>query len=804
MQISNLEPLTYGMTINTNSTFNLKQLSLDFPLDKNLPGFVSKSYFTKDFGYSFPAKGPIPKFFKCLYCKNVGTDYHNINCEKPLDSSLILNETTDDYPGAKRGASYDLIVVKSGQKKAATKGINRRDELVYDCLDLRYKYVNENESVIRIYGNGNINLTAVPFTNEEFPEIIAGKVKINTEFIKKKYLLLAQFNIFPKTQKENTMVNLNVLNINLTLPYFKIKQGPVEYFKADDDYYIVEKYNYNSGENYSRSGKITNPYILFVLIDPENKSIKTTVQIYRRGAIQLKSSYANKKNPEGSLELPVLTKVYVFLKKLINNINEQSNNNLLVSEVILKKPKINNLVDGKQPQKCQNRKGTNPGEGDKRPIPYSFYGTCPIPGQYVPPRGTLRSDGKYEPCCMELKETGKDSKKRFKNIILNGYPDAEASTFDEPTPVYGDSAVYAPGTKIVESRSFPGLNQLSKEQLISYLNDYGYINEYALFNKKGKRVQFRKLQALTLNTFSKLSKYSYVISPIYNNTINCLLSIDQSGKSYFLNKSGEISETGVGDFPELAGTVIDCYVLPFENPQVYFIDIKSLKNEDVTKKEFYSQESKNTRFNDLKYCFDLLKTNSVININLNLDLNIIGGAQYYTTRENVTGLLFIPYKDGYYSVNTMIWSDTEHEYNNTISLNVKHLNKNRWVVSYNGQNINQTLLPQGDNNDIEIPVSFVSKNNINNGDIVLFRINIKQTDFVIENRKPLTALEKLDAHINDFSDVISVLQSIQTPIPISLFQNINVNPPGFILGNQLYYQTQITEPLKVSTITTVL
>ena len=57
------------------------------------------------------------------------------------------------------------------------------------------------------------------------------------------------------------------------------------------------------------------------------------------------------------------------------------------------------MVDGKQPQKCHNRTGTV-GSGEVRPVPYSFYGVCPMPGYRV--IGLKRDDGLYEPCCKKL------------------------------------------------------------------------------------------------------------------------------------------------------------------------------------------------------------------------------------------------------------------------------------------------------------------------------------------------------------------------------------------------------------------
>jgi len=199
VDISNLVPLTYSMLITTDSTFNLKDLATNFPIDNTLPGFVSKSYFTNGWAYTFPPKGPIPIHFKCLYCKNKGPENHDIHCERPLNSSLILSETTDQYPGAKVGSAYDMIVVKSGQKKVSSK--SSRNEIFYDVLQLFYENEDKTKTTIKVPSNGNINISFASFTNEALPEIIAKKLNINL-VSKKKYFILAQFNIFPKSQNK--------------------------------------------------------------------------------------------------------------------------------------------------------------------------------------------------------------------------------------------------------------------------------------------------------------------------------------------------------------------------------------------------------------------------------------------------------------------------------------------------------------------------------------------------------------------------------------------------------------------------
>ena len=104
-------------------------------------------------------------------------------------------------------------------------------------------------------------------------------------------------------------------------------------------------------------------------------------------------------------------------------------------------------------------------------------------------------------------------------------------------------------------------------------------------------------------------------------------------------------------------------------------------------------------------------------------------------------------------------------------------------------------MQQGPQNDIEIPIAF-SKRYLSGSGIVLFKINLKKTDYTIEQRKPFTPLEILDQQINTYSEVITVLESINNPIPRSVFTELTT-PPGFVLDRFAYYFNGIGEKLKI-------
>ena len=77
----------------------------------------------------------------------------------------------------------------------------------------------------------------------------------------------------------------------------------------------------------------------------------------------------------------------------------------------------------------------------------------------------------------------------------------------------------------------------------------------------------------------------------------------------------------------------------------------------------------------------------------------------------------------------------------------------------------------------------------------MFRINLRKTDFKIENRRPFIPLEVLDQQINTYDEVVSILESINNPISRATF-----TPEGFLFNGKLYMFTQLQEPLTVRSV----
>ena len=885
--ISKLSFTTYSALINNIDLFkeksvkseysflNVSKLAENFPLDitldsENIPGytnkppgppaFISKSYYqsTPEFAYNYPPKGPIETYFQCVFCEKTGPNYHTVTCKRPFESSLILTQEGESKFNYTEGTSYKLVVKKRGQRKVVSGSI--KSEIFADNLEILFENQNKALTTIRIAKNGSINIISNNWNNVDLPEKIIAKINksnaLNVSEYQKiypgltkleidpaisySYLISAQFNLYPENEKDQKFINLELLNNNLwnsTSLFKKTIKGDTVFMISQDNYYSVNGYRYNSGNITSKSNKQTNPFIQFTL---NINFFKINVMIYKRGSVQIRASYIKSKNIDRKVNVlgkTILTKVYTFLKELFDGIIEYSNSlgySIIVS--VLDKPKkgIPNLYDSKQPQKCQDR-----GTRKVRPVPYSFYGKCPIPGYYIPPRGTQRDDrvlnkdgtlGDYkrEPCCTILTETGldkagkplekvlstgksPDTLKRYQKILKNGYPDGE---FDETVPEPDNlSAVFIPGTKILESRKFKGLNSFSEDFLINCINEAGYIGEPTIFSEKKddfttfKNEIFKKYSVLTgttdliiqgassLTNFKNFTKHAYIITPIFKDTLNVLLFFDNLGKSYFINLNKDVSETGIPIIKELANTLVEGYLYPFTSPDYIFypVDIIYFKNVNISQTNYFIPGKRNGRFDNLMYTVS--KISSIPNLELSIetlfDLDIVNYSKNFLMDPDTIGLLYIPFDSGYQikktNKNLMLWTDTKKEI--LIALNVNDGLK----LSIDGKSIPEDLLPQ---KKLSLPKKF----KINNGDLVLFKINFNITDYTINGDKPLVPLEIINYKINDYSDVINILESIKTPISRNILKVIeNSRFPdtvGFTYKSKYYMLIDPNQPLE--------
>jgi hypothetical protein len=840
--ISQLKPLQYSMLINKDkanksTVLDLKKLVEEFRLDiksnyepKQLPAFISKTYYEiqnlnkvdkSDFSYNYPPEGPIETDFMCLYCKKVGPSYHDTYCKRPFKSSLVLDKPSSRFPGAEKSTPYDLLVKKAGQKKVVSKHI--RSEKFTDSVQIKYENVWEQNTEIRISRNGTINIISAAIGDTTLDTFIVSRIN-ETSAVKTppfkinpsqsyRYLVGAQFNLFPEELNKDFIINLNTINNNLwKLPLFKsTNNGKPVFTISDGTFYYVSDYNYNSGEQYSRSNKLTNPFIQFHLIGPGLPNIKIHVQIYVRGSVQLKASYVDANDRSVPLDYFVLEDTYTFLKELFDALivySHESEYDIIESEIKSQKKfeDVPNMVPGnyglptekaiKKPKMCHNR--GKAGGHDLRPVPYSFSGVCPEPGYYVAPRGIKRPDGKYEPCCYKIKKDGQDSKKRINQMLINGYPDLMAATYGESVPFHGtaarnfkdsDSAVFIPGTKIIENRGFPGLKSLSKEQLISCIRDRGQIRKPSVFDliklsTKLPPMNFEKIK--TLSSMEIFTKENFMVTPVNNETIRVKLYFDANGKSYFINMFGDISESKISPIPELGQTIIDGYLYPFpEQFTFYPFDITLYLKKEISGLDFFKERF--AYLNEAIQTINLAKKK--LSVELTFDLNIISGSRnYLESLPDITGLLFIPYT----GKNLRIWNDVQQSF--TIDLDISFIADNRWkILDRGGIKIKNDLYKKGDNTIIELPIKF-TKFLKGTTPTVLFKINLNKITLKVVEKNPFLPIEQIEGPVSSYDEINAILESIKNPITRETF----TNPNGFELNGKVYTFQGIGKPLKAS------
>jgi len=853
--ISEFIPLTYSMLINNidiikqkkvkseYSFLNLQKLVENFKLDSH---FISKSYYQSnpEFAYNDPPLGPIEPYFECMFCNQDGPHNHLQNCTRPFESSLYLtSEGTNIYTSYEEGTPYSLVKVKRGQKKVVSKSL--KTDKYTDSVTITYSDVNGKECIIRISKNGSINVISAGIGNKKLPNEIINKInetgslnlanysKIypgSTSFkidpnLSYKYLFFGQFNLYPKDLQKKFYINLGALNLNLwgsgSIFKRKINKENVFVLPDKDIFYYITDYEVNLGDKLSKSNKLTNSFIKFNM---RIQNFKINVQIYKRGSVQMKMSYIDSKEfSRSELNLKNLEEAAAFLEELLTTLiinSSKTSMPIIVNEIEIIKKGIHNMVDGRQPKVCANRSGL-------RPVPYSFYGECPTSDMYVRPEGKSRGDGTFEPCCYKLKTGGQDSNDRYMDILLNGYPDKLASHFNEYIPDPDNkSAVFKPGTKTIESRRFKGLNEFTKDELLSCIEDSGYIRKKTTFDtylsfkdqilsdytslSGFKKLPFQGSVAMTINTSKKLTENAYILTPINEEAINVILYFNQFGESYFININRDVSESSLPAIDELQNTIIEGYLYPYPEEFIFYpIDILYLRGNNIMENPFLGK-LKESRYNSLLYAINIIKSheedsNLQIEINDRFDLNIIQGANNYLTNTSmfgdISGLLFIPIDSSYFpktlNKNLLLWTDTKKFSNLMLTLNVFYKSGNRWEVKINSKSIPLNLLPQ-ENGTIEIPVKFVNKNNVVDGDIILFEINLN-INGSINTKKPLKVIQKTDEQINDYSDIVNILQSIQTPISKSVFTNITEEGSyiGITIGDKFYYISELRKPLGV-------
>jgi len=839
--IGELELLTYSNILNNidknsipkgqseYSFFDLEQLVKKFKLDITIeegityykkPAFISKSYYRSkpEYSYNYP-RIPIPTFFECSHCGQ--TKFHSIECLKPFESSLYLLESGSEKYKYPEGTPYIIAVKKRGQKKIYSSSV--KVDRFTDNVQLIYEYPNDNKCTIRIAKNGSINIISASLDDLLLPDLIIDKLNetgvLNLEEYQREYpgknkffidyqlstvsFLFAQFNLYPREYKNSFFINLGSLN-----------QILIKYTKELG----MKNYLYNSGDKLSRSNKQTNPFISFKLI---NNSNETSVLVYKRGAVQIRISKL--KNPDIQHNIKLMYEEYYLLSDFFRKIITYSPEQIIYSDSsksLESKKKIRNTIDSKEPKLCQDRKNNK-----IRPVPYSFYGKCPQQGYWVDPIGLLRPDGLYEPCCKRISKvnTGKLTNSKIREYLLNGFTGTTEYRIPDPDNL---SAVYSPGTKSIESRTFKGLKSFNVDQLISCIENNGYVKDQDVFDKYSsfksrildslsKFTKYKKQEpvALTSITFKNFTSNKYIITPINRDSLSVLFYFDNYGDSYFININEDVSQSSLPSNQDMENTLIEGYLYPYPDELIFYpIDILFYKGVDLTSKE-YLNNSRDSRFNYLINSINIIRESGLSESSLDIqfdnrfDQNIIQGGKYYLTDEDqfgeISGLLYIPlnqkYTPGIINKQLLQWNDTSVLSSSEINLQVflNNLSESLFNVTIDSKEIPESLLPTI-NGFIKIPKMFLSKNKVNSGDFILFRINIDKFN-KIDTKYPLIPISKIDQKIQEYQEVINILESIVDPLSRNTFLDIeNSGRLSFNVNGDSYFFNGIDKPFTYS------
>jgi hypothetical protein len=376
-------------------------------------------------------------------------------------------------------------------------------------------------------------------------------------------------------------------------------------------------------------------------------------------------------------------------------------------------------------------------------------------------------------------------------MIKNGYPDPE-SLADGDDPKKGDSAVYVPGTKIIEPRRHPGFKGMSRSHLIGCLDKFNYIKKADLFNKSSgirtPRLEFNKINPLV--SLTPLTRNPFMVSPYYEDTVRVKLSFDAGGNSRFINEFGHTSETTIAVLPQLNNTVLEGYLYPHRGQDFIFypIDNFMVNGRDISGLDYYSRAQ--CRWGSLREAVNIIKaTDPELNIEMRFDLNIVQGPGYFLREDNVSGLLFISYTGSFY-----LWSNIQYT-PKTINLYFKVLPSGRWEVSLDGV-IPETLLPQ--NKGVFLRTAFTKDKP--REFLLECELNINQTDNSINTIEPVIPKSILTGPIYTREEVLGTLKSVKSPLSEDIFTNLNMDPLGFKFHENIYVYNGHGQPLTITAV----
>lgn len=480
---------------------------------------------------------------------------------------------------------------------------------------------------------------------------------------------------------------------------------------------------------------------------------------------------------------------------------------------------IRNTVSGNAPP---SKPGTStavcrssdprPGYPGLRPTPYSFNGNCPESRQFINPIGVLGNDGLYYPCCSAKT---KSSDEEYKKYLLNGLPkDSEEAIKYGITPENDfKSGILIPGsinigafteafindtwtpieimgyvgkskkpqeflvrnlkTNVVirvnrqylkrDSRYFPGLKSLTKEQLIKCIIKNVFKNKksqsiYELENLTKIKslinipnINFNPiLSVYDLNLFEKIN---YFVTSVPNNSNLFYLYISKS-ESYFINIYGNKKEKSFSE--DIDENIILLGFLEVESEKFYVIDILYFINKPV-------QEPFSEKINILKGIEEtyFLTDNSIEFSTFNS--NIIKSSKDLLQENSNILLVYIPNQN---YLNFKIWGQINIEPEITLQI-IKKVKTNYYKLGYENTLLNGLSISF---DNIFIPKEFIDSNQIMINDYILFKVDFNLQTGQLSTRI-LTPIEKTEKSSLTLHETLVKLSLLINPIKESFFIN---------------------------------
>tara|TARA_X000001036_G_scaffold127399_1_gene120556 strand:+ start:9647 stop:12412 length:2766 start_codon:yes stop_codon:yes gene_type:complete len=420
----------------------------------------------------------IPTGAACEHCEKVGIEgkkiFHDNYCQLPkieylmstiglfrkefIDTDVKRSKTDPEYEGLRKRwksgtlTQEDIKVLQDSvtqkNKKIKIKNENALTTIKYrevkplsgtdvvkipgdwpTAICLYYVNKKGEKSQFRVDGKGNIVILHLPWKDYQDETPVKSLIKKITDIIPDW-----------KTKNKNPKI------LDLTYIGYIIKNGIIDIETLKKDMFPKnEKYQYLNSPPHlkaeypvegkksvltllgtksfemklSESPKLSEPGQ--ITLRPQSEGINYTTTIFRNGYFRINVSSIDKKDKARITENKtknIGNHIRDIIKKLI--VEKNSDNT--------KKTKILTTISGKSlPNRKDSKtnvcRGVQKDKAPPQPIPYSFKGKCPEPGQVVfPLEGIEGKDELWYPCCGKLTKTGKKSETEYRKKLIEGFP----------------------------------------------------------------------------------------------------------------------------------------------------------------------------------------------------------------------------------------------------------------------------------------------------------------------------------------------------------------------------------------------